>query len=317
MDKISIVVPCYNEEAALPFFYQSFKKLSDHMHSTAKLELILVNDGSSDKTNAVLHELANQDDRIKYISFTRNFGKEAAMLAGLEHSTGDYVTIADADLQDPLEMIIQMYEIINKEDYDCVATRRYSRQGEPPIRSFFANKFYTVINLFSKTKIVNGARDFRLMSRHMVNSILQMKEYNRFSKGLFSFVGYNTKWLEYKNVERVAGESSWSFWSLFRYSMDGILSFSTAPLHIAAILGAVICFFSFLFICYTLFKTLVWGDPVSGYPTLVCIITFLGGVQLLCVGILSEYISKIYSEVKKRPIYIVKETNSKTNFKED
>ncbi len=311
MHKISIVVPCYNEEESLPFFYEAFLKLANTMKKDVTFEVIYINDGSKDKTLDVINKQATVDDRIKYISFSRNFGKEAAMLAGLEYAIGDYVSLVDADLQHPLEMIKEMYAQIQEDDCDCVAARRFSRDGEPTIRSFFANQFYNLINKFSSTKIMNGATDFRLMTRQMVNSVLELREYNRFSKGLFPFVGYNTKWLEYKNVERVAGETSWSFWSLFKYSHEGILAFTTAPLHIAASLGLIVCLFSFLFIAYTLIRTIIWGDPVAGYPTLICIITFLGGIQLFCTGVLSEYVSKIYKEVKKRPIYIVKSTNIK------
>ncbi len=309
LEKISLIVPCYNEEKSLPLFYASFLQLVQSMKEQVTFELICVNDGSKDDTLLVIKQLAQQDACVKYLSFSRNFGKEAAILAGLEHAEGDYAAIVDADLQDPLEMVIEMYAILQEKKCDCVAARRFTREGEPPLRSFFANQFYTIINKFSKTHIVNGARDFRLMTKQMVNSILEFREYNRFSKGLFSFVGYDTHWLEYKNVERVAGETSWSFWSLLKYSFEGIFAFSTAPLHLASFLGLAICFFSFLFIIYVVLKTLLWGEVVAGYPTLICIITFLGGIQLFCVGILSEYVSKIYSEVKKRPVYIVKDSN--------
>ncbi|MFI3241165.1 MAG: glycosyltransferase family 2 protein [Alphaproteobacteria bacterium] len=313
LEKISLVVPCYNEEEALPFFYKAFDKFSKEMKKDVVFECLFINDGSKDKTLDVILKLAKKDERIKYISFSRNFGKEAAMYAGLEKAIGDYVTIVDADLQDPLEMIKEMYDAIKKEGYDCVGARRFSREGEPVIRSVFANLFYKLINQFSSTKVVNGARDFRLMTRQMVDSILRLKEYNRFSKGLFPFVGYKTKWLEYKNVERVAGATSWSFWGLFKYSLEGILAFSTAPLRLASILGLTICASSFLFVFYTFVRTLIYGNPVAGYPTLTCIIGFLGGIQLFCMGILGEYIAKIYTEIKNRPIYIVKDTNVKDN----
>ncbi len=308
LEKITLVVPCYNEEKSLPLFYEAFLRLQQSMQEQVTFELICVNDGSKDNTLQTLQELVKKDSTVQYISFSRNFGKEAAILAGLEHAQGHYAAIVDADLQDPLEMVEEMYAIIKKEHCDCVAARRFTRDGEPPLRSFFANQFYKVINTFSKTNIVNGARDFRLMTRQMVNSILEFKEYNRFSKGLFSFVGYDTRWLAYKNVERVAGDTSWSFASLLKYSFEGIFAFSTAPLHLASFLGLAICFFSFLFIMYVITKTIFWGEAVAGYPTLICIITFLGGIQLFCVGILSEYVSKIYSEVKKRPVYIIKES---------
>ncbi len=308
-EKITLIVPCYNEEESLPIFYETFLKLCENMKDKVDFELLLVNDGSKDKTFEIFCDLAHKDSKVKYLSLSRNFGKEAAMLAGLENSKGDFVVIADADLQHPLEMISDMYYHIKNENYDCVAAKRLNRDGEPIIRSYFANKFYQIINKFSPTQIVSGSSDFRLMTRQMVNSVLELQEYNRFSKGLFSFVGYNTKWIEYKNVERVAGETTWSFWGLFKYSLEGIFAFTTAPLHIASILGLVVCFLSFLFIVYTLLRTAFWGDPVAGYPTLICITTFLGGIQLFCVGILSEYVSKIYSEVKKRPVYVIKSRN--------
>ncbi len=306
---ISIVVPCYNEDEALHFFNDAFCKLANTMQSSVDFEVLYINDGSEDNTLEVLRKIAQNDNRAKYISFSRNFGKEAAMLAGLRHATGDYIAIADADLQDPIALLVEMYALLQEGNYDCVATRRSTRSGEPFLRSLFANCFYKFINVFSETEIVSGARDFRLMTRGMVQSILKLKEYNRFSKGIFSFVGYRTKWLEYKNIERIAGHTSWSFWSLFKYSHEGILAFTTAPLHLASILGIAVCCSSFLFIIYTLLRTFIWGDPVAGYPTLICIIAFLGGVQLFCIGILSEYISKIYSEVKRRPAYIIKDSN--------
>ncbi len=311
LEKISIIVPCYNEEDSLPLFYKAFLQLSKSMEHTVTFELLCINDGSQDNTLTVLRALEEKDARIKYISFSRNFGKEAAILAGLEHASGNYAIISDADLQDPLEMIETMYDAIKNEGYDCVAAKRVSRQGEPPLRSFLSNMFYVVINRLASVKIMNGARDFRLMTRQMVEAILELKEYNRFSKGLFSFVGFQTKWLEYEHINRVAGSTSWSLWSLFKYSAQGIFAFSTRLLHLASLLGLIVCFFSFLFIAKTIAQTLIWGEPVAGYPTLICIVTFLGGIQLFCVGISSEYISKIYSEVKRRPVYIIKSTNIK------
>lgn len=304
---ISLVVPCYNEEETLIYFYKAFCELAEEMSTQVGFEVMLVNDGSKDKTLQISRELHNQDKRVRFISFSRNFGKEAAMLAGLEKSQGDYVTIMDADLQEPPEMIKEMYHIIKEEHVDCVGARRSTRKGEPPIRSFFANLFYKLINKMSDTEVVNGARDFRLMTRQMVNSILELQEYNRFSKGLFSFVGYETRWLEYQNVERVAGITSWSFWNLFKYSLEGIISFSTAPLHLSSILGILLCFVSFVFIGIVVVKTLVFGEAVQGYPTLICVVTFIGGVQLFCMGILGQYLSRVFTETKKRPIYFVKE----------
>jgi glycosyltransferase involved in cell wall biosynthesis len=307
MEKISIIVPCYNEEESMPLFYDEIVKVaSDFKH--VDFEFIFVNDGSKDRTLDIARDLASKDKRVRYISFSRNFGKEAAILAGLEYSVGDYVAIMDADLQDPPSMLYEMYMGIKEEGYDCVATRRVSRKGEPPIRSFFARRYYKLINKISKTEIVDGARDYRLMTRQMVNSILSLKEYNRFSKGIFSWVGYNTKWLEYKNVERVAGTTKWSFWKLFLYSLESIVAFSTVPLAIASIMGLIFFLVSFVMIVFIIVKTLTIGDPVAGWPSLVCIIFFVSGVQLFGIGVIGQYLSKMYLEVKGRPVYIVKET---------
>ena len=273
MDKISIIVPCYNEEEAMPIFYEEIVKVAKNMKKV-DFEFIFVNDGSKDRTLDVARQLHEKDERVRYVSFSRNFGKEAGMLAGLEAARGDYVAIMDVDLQDPPYLIREMYETLKTEDYDCVATRRVSRDGEPPIRSFFARCYYKLINKISKTEIVDGARDFRLMTRQMVDSILELKEYNRFSKGIFSWVGYNTKWLEYKNVERVAGTTKWSFWKLFLYSLESIIAFSTVPLSIAAIMGILFCLVAFVIIVFVIVKTLTVGDPVAGWPSLVCIIFF-------------------------------------------
>ena len=307
MSKISIVVPCYNEEEALPFFYEEINKVAKEFKGVT-FELLFVNDGSKDKTLEILRELSKQDKRVRYISFSRNFGKEAGLYAGLSNATGDYVAVMDADLQDPPTLLIEMYDLIVNEHYDCVATRRVTRKGEPPIRSFFARLFYKFINKISKTEFVDGARDFRLMTRQMVDAILAMSEYNRFSKGIFSWVGFKTKWLEYKNVERVAGSTKWSFWKLFLYSIEGIVAFSTVPLSIASIMGMLFCLIAFLMIIFIIVKTLLFGDPTSGWPSLVCIIFLVSGVQLFCLGIMGQYISKTYLETKKRPIYIAKET---------
>ena len=307
-----IIVPCYNEELALPFFYQEIDKVSKELKEL-NFELIFVNDGSKDKTLEVLKEYHQKDKRVKYISFSRNFGKEAAMYAGLEHAKGDYVTIMDADLQDPPSLLKEMYQLTEKEGYDCVGTRRVTRKGEPPIRSFCARMFYKLINRLSKVEMVDGARDYRFMNRKMVNAILELKEYNRYSKGLFSFVGFKTKWLEYENINRVAGETKWSFWKLFIYALDGITAFSTVPLVLSAILGLVFCLISFIMIIAIIIKTLVYGDPVSGWPSLVCIIFLCSGVQLFCMGIIGQYLSKTYLETKKRPIYIIGESSDEAS----
>ena len=304
---ISIVVPCYNEQESLPYFYDEIKKIEKEMNYV-DFEYIFVNDGSRDTTLDILRDLARNDKKVRYISFSRNFGKEAAMIAGLEYSKGDFITVMDADLQDPPKMLIEMYKGITEEGYDCVGTRRVTRKGEPKIRSWFARRFYKLINRMSKVEMVDGARDFRLMTRQMVDSIISLKEYNRYSKGLFSFVGFNTKWLEYENVERVAGTTKWSFWKLLIYAFEGIIAFSTTPLVIAAIVGILFFIVSFIMILVIIIKTLAFGDPVSGWPSLVCIIFFGSGVQLFCLGIIGAYLSKTYLETKKRPIYIVKET---------
>lgn len=305
MKTVSVIVPCYNEEEAAPIFYREFFRRTAEMD--CQWELWFVDDGSTDGTLAELRALRSQDERVHFISFSRNFGKESAMYAGLEAATGDYVALMDVDLQDPPELLPGMLTSIQEEGYDCVATRRVTRKGEPPIRSFFARQFYRLINRISKTEIVDGARDFRLMTRQMVDSILSLKEVSRFSKGIFSWVGYRTKWLEYENVERVAGETKWNFWKLFLYSIDGITAFSTAPLAIASITGVVFCGVSILLMLYFFIKTLIWGDPVAGFPAMICIILFLGGIQLFCVGILGQYLSKTYLETKRRPIYIARE----------
>lgn len=311
MKKISIIVPCYNEEQAIPFFYDEITKTVEEMKNN--FEFIFINDGSKDKTIEVIKEYSKKDKRVKYIHFSRNFGKEAAMLAGLKLSTGDYVAIMDADLQDPPSLLPKMLSILEdtNNDYDCVGTRRVTRKGEPPIRSLFARMFYKIINKMSKIEMVDGARDYRLMSRQMVDSILELGEYNRYSKGLFQFVGYNTKWLEYENVERVAGETKWSFWKLFLYAIEGIVAFSTAPLAISSIAGILFCIISFIMIIIIIAKTIIFGDPTAGWPSLVCIIFFVSGIQLFCLGIIGQYLSKTYLETKKRPIYIIKETNIK------
>lgn len=308
MKKLSIVVPCYNEEISIPIFYEEINKILKKMKQL-EFEILFIDDGSLDQTLKVIKNLSLNDKRIKYISFTRNFGKEAAMYAGFVNSVGDYVVVMDADLQDPPSMLPEMFKIIKKENYSVVATRRVTREGEPPIRSFFARVFYKLINKISRIEMVDGARDYRLMTRQVVNSIISLGEYNRYSKGLFSFVGYKTKWLEYKNSKRIVGETKWSFCGLVRYALEGIISFSTAPLSIAAILGVIICIISFIFILIIIFKTLYFGDPVSGWPSMMCILLFVSGVQLLCMGIIGQYLAKTYLETKKRPIYIINEKN--------
>lgn len=308
---ISIIVPCYNEEKALPYFFKEIVRVADEMSATNGLcfEILFVDDGSKDHTLQILKDYSKTDSRIRYISFSRNFGKEAAMFAGLENVSGDYVAVMDADMQDPPSLLPQMYAILQDEEYDSVATRRVDREGEPPIRSFFARLFYKIINRISDADIVDGARDFRLMKRSMVDAILSMKEYNRFSKGIFGWVGFHTKWLPYENIERVAGETKWSFWKLFKYSIQGIVAFSTAPLAIASVIGIISCLISFIMVLYIVGRTLLFGDPVGGWPSLVCIILFLGGIQLFSIGVLGQYLAKTYLETKKRPIYIIRESN--------
>ena len=304
---LCIIVPCYNEEAALPIYYETVKPVLDAL--PARCSLLLVDDGSADGTLRVMRELSAKDSAVKYLSFSRNFGKEAAMLAGLQNADADYVAIMDADLQDPPEFLPEMLRIVNDDaqDFDCVGTRRTTRKGEPPIRSFFARMFYKIINKISKTEIVDGARDYRIMSRRMVDAILSMGEYNRFSKGIFGWVGFKTHWLEYVNRERVAGETKWSFHKLFLYSLDGITAFSTAPLAISSYLGLICCFISMLYLLFVFIKSLIYGDPVAGYPSMMCVILFLGGALLLGIGILGQYLAKTYLEVKGRPSYILQE----------
>ena len=309
--KISVIVSCYNEEESLPLFYKEMNKVMEEMVGN-EFELVFINDGSSDKTLDVIKSLREKDTRIRYVSFSRNFGKEAAMLAGLDYATGDYITLMDADLQDPPRLLPAMLKYIN-DGYDCVGTRRVTRKGEPPIRSFFARMFYKLINKLSKVEMVDGARDYRLMTRQMVDAITSTREYNRYSKGLWSFVGFKTKWLEFENVERIAGETKWSFWKLFKYDIDGIVAFSTVPLTMAAFLGILFCLIAFIMILVIVFKTVMWGDPVGGWPSLACIIIFVSGIQLFFMGIFGEYLAKTYLETKKRPIYIVKETDSDDN----
>ena len=304
---LSVIVPCYNEEENVPYFYEELMKLTPFFEEKKlDLELIYVDDGSKDGTVSEVKKLNEKDDRVKLVSFSRNFGKEAAIYAGFSKSKGDYVVMMDADLQDPPSLLPKMFRYI-EEGYDSVATRRVSRKGEPVIRSFFARLFYKLINKISKTDIVDGARDYRLMTRQVVDAILSIGEYNRFSKGIFGWVGFNTKWVEYENVERTKGETKWSFWGLFLYSIEGIIAFSTAPLAFASIMGVLFCVIAFVIIITIIVRSLFWQDTTSGWPSLVCIISMVSGVQLLCLGILGQYMSKTYLEVKHRPIYLVKE----------
>ena len=303
---ISIIIPCFNEEESLPLFYAEMEKIKSQIDDN--FEYIFVNDGSKDRTLAILRELNQKNNSVRYLSFSRNFGKEAALYAGLKYATGDLVTVMDADLQDPPELLLTMKSMLEKNpDLDCVGTRRTTRDGEPPIRSFFAKMFYKLINKISQVEMVDGARDFRLMRRQMVDAILEVSEYNRFSKGIFAWVGFKTKYLEYKNVERVAGKTSWNFWQLLNYSLEGIINFSDAPLTIAFWGGIVACLLAFFLIIIVIIRTLIFGDPTAGWPSMVSIILFLGGFQLLTIGILGKYIGKIFMETKKRPIYVIKE----------
>lgn len=309
MKKISVIVPCCNEAEALPLFSAELLRVADEM-SGYDFEILFVDDGSADDTLKLVRGYAEKDARIKYISFSRNFGKEAAMYAGFCSVTGDYAAVMDADMQDPPSLLCEMVRIIEQEGYDSVATRRVTRKGEPPVRSLCARLFYKLINRISDADIVDGARDFRLMKREMVNAIISMSEYNRFSKGIFGWIGFKTYWLEYENTERIAGETKWSFWKLFKYSIQGIINFSEAPLSVASCAGIAMTAISFLLIAFIIIRKLIFGDPVAGWPSLVCIITFIGGVQLFCMGIVGQYIAKTYMEVKRRPIYIIRETNT-------
>ena len=307
MALLSVIVPCYNEEENVRYFYEELMKNQPFFdEKKMDVEVIYVDDGSKDGTVAEVKKLAKEDARIKMVSFSRNFGKEAAIYAGFQKAKGDYAVMMDADLQDPPSLLPEMFSYI-EQGYDSVATRRVSRKGEPPIRSFFARMFYKLMNKISKADIVDGARDYRLMTRQVVDSILAMGEYNRFSKGIFGWVGYETKWIEYENIERVHGETKWSFWKLFIYSIEGITAFRTVPLACASVMGVLFCVMAFIMILFILIRSLVWTDPVGGWPSLVCIICMVSGVQLFCLGIVGQYLSKTYLEVKNRPIYLVKE----------
>lgn len=303
---LSIIVPCFNEEESVKIFYKEILKVLEHIET---YEIIFVNDGSSDKTLNEIKKLVKNNKNIKYLSFSRNFGKESALYAGLKYSKGEYVTIMDVDLQDPPDLIPKMLDILKNSDYDVVGTRRVSRKGEPVIRSFFARLFYKLINKMSDIELVDGARDFRLMSRQVVNAILELDEYNRFSKGLFNWVGFKTKWIEYENINRVAGETSWSFWKLIKYSIEGIVGFTTAPLSISTIFGILFSLIAFILMIFIVIKHLLYGDPVQGWTSTICIILLLGGIQLFSIGILGKYLEKTYIETKNRPIFIIEENN--------
>ncbi len=305
-EKLSLVVPAYNEEETLPIFYREARKVEEQLPQV-EIEYLFVDDGSVDGTMDVIRRLHEEDPRVHYVSFSRNFGKEAAIYAGLENAAGDYVAILDADLQDPPALLPEMLRIVTEEGYDCVGSRRVSRKGEPPIRSWFARMFYRIMNRISSADVVDGARDFQLMNRKVVSAILSMKEYNRFSKGIFGWVGFKKKWLEYENIERAAGETKWSFWKLLLYALDGIVAFSTMPLVIASVMGILFCVLAFAAIIFIIIRTLVFGDPTSGWPSMVCIIMLVSGVQLLCIGILGQYMAKTYLETKRRPLYLVEE----------
>ncbi|MCR4684355.1 MAG: glycosyltransferase family 2 protein [Lachnospiraceae bacterium] len=310
MKLLSVVVPCYNEEEALPLFYGELVKTKETFRARfpdVSMEIWFIDDGSKDQTLQVIRDLRKKDETIHYVSFSRNFGKEAGIYAGLSHAKGDHVVIMDADLQDPPALLPEMYAAVTEEGYDSAATRRVTRKGEPPIRSLFARMFYCLINKISKTEIVDGARDYRIMSRRMVDAIVEMSEYNRFTKGIYGWIGFETKWIAYENIERVAGETKWSFWKLLLYSIEGITAFSTAPLRLASLVGFIFTVLAFVMIVFIVVRKLVLGDPTPGWPSLACIIVFIGGVQLFCIGILGEYLSKTYLETKKRPIYITKE----------
>ncbi len=310
MKLLTAIVPCYNEEQAIPYFYQEMQKTIEQFGEEfpdVEFELLFIDDGSRDRTLPVLKELHEKDSRVRYVSFSRNFGKEAGIYAGLEKSNGDYVVIMDADLQDPPSLLPQMYRAVTEEGFDSAATRRVTRKGEPVIRSFFARMFYRLINRMSRTEVVDGARDYRIMSRQMVNAILSIKEYNRFTKGIYGWVGFETKWLEYENVERVAGETKWSFWKLLMYALEGIIAYSTTPLSVATIGGVLMSGVSILCILFIIFKKLVFGDPTGGWSSMVCIMLLIGGLQLFSIGIVGQYLAKTYLETKNRPIYISKE----------
>ncbi len=307
---LSIVVPCYNEDLAVPKFYDEVVKVCEEMEKrwVVEFEFVFVDDGSRDRTLAVIEDLHEKDSRVKFVSFSRNFGKEAALLAGLEYAKGDFVATMDVDLQDPPALLPEMYGAVENGEYDSAGARRVSRKGEPPIRSFFARIYYRLINRLSKVEMIDGVRDFRVMSRKMVDAVIGMPEYNRYSKGIFSFVGFKTKWVEFEHVDRVAGETHWSFWKLFLYGIEAICAFSTVPLVLSAVLGLLFCFIAFVMIIVIIVKTLAFGDPVGGWPSLICAVLMMGGLQMMALGVMGQYLAKTYLETKRRPIYIVRRT---------
>lgn len=312
MNLLSLIVPCYNEEEALPYFYEEVKKVVKNIHSF-DYEIIFINDGSTDRTLDIIKEYSINDDKIIYLSFSRNFGKEAAMYAGFCNAKGNYIAVMDADMQDPPNLIPKMLEILLTKEYDSVATRRMDRKGEPIIRSWFARKFYKIINKISDSDIVDGARDFRMMRKEMVEAIISMEEYNRFSKGIFGWIGFRTYWLPYENVERIAGKTKWNFWTLFKYAIEGIINFSQAPLSIASWFGMIMTVISFFMLLLVILRRVIFGDPVAGWASIICVMVFIGGIQMFCLGIIGQYLSKTYLECKKRPHYIIAESN-KSSF---
>ncbi len=303
--RLTIIVPVLNEQDTIPIFYETVEKYVPQLN--VEIEYLFVDDGSKDNTLSIIQKLAEQDERVHYVSFSRNFGKEAALYAGLQNSSGDYIVLMDVDLQDPPELLPQMLKEIQENGYDCIGTRRVTRKGEPPIRSSFARMFYKLINAISKTEIVDGARDYQMMTRQVADAILSIGEYNRFSKGIFGWIGYRKKWMEYENIERSAGKTKWSFWKLFVYALDGIVAYSTTPLVLSSILGLLLCFVAFIFIVIIIARTFIFGDPTQGWPSLVCIIVLFAGIQLFFIGILGQYLAKTYLETKRRPIYLVRE----------
>ena len=310
MSLLTIVVPCYNEEQVLPMFYEEVTKTMEEFGKTDNApdyELLFIDDGSKDRTIEIIKELRAKDERVHYVSFSRNFGKEAGIYAGLENANGDYVVIMDADLQDPPSLLPEMYRAVTEEGYDTAATRRVTRKGEPPVRSFFARQFYKIMNRVTDLEIMDGARDYRIMRRTMVDAVLDMKEYNRFTKGIYSWVGFKTKWIDYENRERAAGETKWNFWKLLLYSIEGFVGFTTAPLTLAVIIGLLFTLLAFVMIVFIIIRTLIFGDPTSGWPSMICIMVLIGGVQLFCIGLVGEYLAKTYLETKNRPIYIARE----------
>lgn len=312
MSLLSVVVPCYNEQDAIPYFYDAITKTASEMQETwsdLDFEFLFIDDGSKDNTLSIVEGLRDKDKRVRFVSFSRNFGKEAGLYAGLKNARGDYAVTMDADMQDPPALLPELYKAVREEGYDSAATRRVTRKGEPVIRSFFARRFYRLINRMSSADIVDGARDYRIMTRRMVDAIVGMKEYNRFTKGIYGWIGFNTKWIEFENVERVAGETKWSFWKLFGYAMEGIIGFSTAPLSMATWFGILMAIVSFLGIIFIIVKKLVYGDPTSGWSSMVCIMLLIAGIQLFCIGIMGQYLAKTYLETKQRPIYIARKTS--------